>query len=128
MSRNGVPDAGVLTYVLYPYTCDWSVNTAEPFRVGPITQPWSAAASLTDGDVDLVEEATVPRGGGGPRRRWPDGSHQMQNGYTGYASYFNGDVSDVARGHSLGVGRQPVQRHQLGFPARKIGSAWLSGG
>ena len=27
---------------------------------------------------------------------WPDEAHHLQSGNTGYASYFNGNISDVA--------------------------------
>ena len=48
------------------------------------------------GQFGLTGQPNVYVGAGFLGGSWPDEAHQNQSGNTGYASYFNGDISDVA--------------------------------
>ncbi len=48
------------------------------------------------GLVGVSGQPNVYVGAGFIGGNWPDESHHLQNGNTGYATYFNGDISDVA--------------------------------
>jgi len=48
------------------------------------------------GQFGLTGQPNVYVGAGFLGGNWPDEAHYQQSGNTGYASYFNGDISDVA--------------------------------
>ena len=63
-------------------------NTQSLYLDGRLVGTASGTVSATGLDNDYVGAGFI---GGG----WPDEPHQGQNGNTGYASYFNGNISDA---------------------------------
>ncbi|HEY2429889.1 MAG TPA: LamG domain-containing protein, partial [Acidimicrobiales bacterium] len=56
----------------------------------------------TTGTVGLTGQPNVYVGGGFLGGNWPDEANEHKSGNTGYATYFNGEISDVAAyGHYL---------------------------
>ena len=63
-------------------------NTQTVYLDGTAVGSLSGAITLSPDQYDYV-------GAGFLGGAWPDESHSGQNGNTGYATYFNGDISDV---------------------------------
>ncbi len=55
-----------------------------------------ALVGNTTGQTGVTGQPNVYVGAGFLGGNWPDEAHHLQSGNTGYASYFNGNISDVA--------------------------------